>query len=93
MSNEKPKPNYDGDRKVILPGNLPALKPIKQKEPVEPSPKLAEADQSASLHKGLENASRRIKIVQSLDILLQHNADLIEHFESEVARCKANSAT
>ena len=88
------KPDYDGQRNYLLAGDQPATRPIPVKERPEPSPKLDEVDLSASLHKGMENASRRIKVVQALDILLQHDVWLLDAAEKfvESIKSKPNSA-
>ena len=78
--------------KNILPGNLPALKAVPEKEPVEKSPEIPASEMSREAYHGLRASSRRIAVVQSLDILLRHNADLIDQFEAEVARHKSDSA-
>ena len=76
----------------ILPGSLPALKPIPAKKPVEKSPPIPASELSREAHHGLMKSSRRIAVVQSLDILLRYNPELLDHFESEVARHKSDSA-
>ena len=78
--------------KNILPGNIPALKPVSKKEPVEKSPQIPASEMSREAHHGLRKSSRRIAVVQSLDILLRHNPELLDHYEAEVERCKANRA-
>ena len=85
--NDKPVhvPDYEGQRRVISLGNEPATKPMPVKVRPEPSPKISDADMSASLHGGLVASSRRIKLIQSLDIFLRHRSDMLDDAESLVA--------
>ena len=87
------KPNYEGDRTVLLPGNLPALKPIPVKPRPEPSPKSPDVDSMGSMHKGMANFSRRTKLTDALGHLLAHNADLLDDAEAflVVLQAKASS--
>ena len=90
VSNEDNKPNYDGDRTTILPGNLPALKPIPIKEPAQRSPQIPSSEMSMDAVIGLQKSSRRIAVVKAIDILLRYNNgdDMLDHFE--LALAKAN---
>ena len=70
----------------LLPGNLPPIK-INEPKPAPPKSPAAQTsvEESNALRNSMENTSKRIKLIQSLDILLQRNAPLIAEAEDFVA--------
>ncbi len=84
MNNEKPKPDYEGQRTVISLGDQPATRPIPQKKVAERSPQIPQSEMSRAAVIGLQLSSRRIKLVQKLDIFLVHNTDSIDAAEDFV---------
>lgn len=73
MSNENHKPNYEGDRTVLLPGGLPAIKEIEPKKPVERMPQLSNSADIAAIHRNRELSAQIGPVVERLRRLLQHN--------------------
>ena len=68
--------------------------PIPAKKAVEKSPQLSNAELSQAAYIGLQASSRRIAVLQAIDILLRHNPDFLDHFEDVLAKAakKINSA-
>ena len=73
MSNENHKPNYEGDRTVILPGGLPAIKEVEPKKPVVRMPQLSNADDIAAIHRNREFSAQIEPVLAGLRQLLIHN--------------------
>ena len=93
--NDKPVhvPDYDGQRTVISLGDEPATRPIPVKEPAPKSPQISNAEMSAEAVVGLQASSRRIKLVQTLDIFLRHRSDMLDDAEALVAELLAKTAS
>ena len=79
MSNENPKPNYDGDRSVLLKGGQPAIKEIEPKKPVVRQPQLSNADDLKAIQRNREFSAQVEPIVQSLRQMLRHNLPYVGH--------------
>jgi len=75
--NETPTPDYNGQRKVLLPGGLPDTKPIAYK-PIQPRmPQLSNRDDIAAIHNS-HAVSRNIEsVAESLRQLLIANREYL----------------
>ena len=93
MSNENPKPNYEGDRTVILPGGLPPIKEIEVKKPIHPkSPERPAALDLAEIQRNQANSRRVAPVLKRLEVLLTRNAPYVgaaiefaDKLEAEIA--------
>lgn len=76
----------------ILPGGQPAIHTPEPKTPPPKSPAAQTSPEEANaLRNSMENNSKRIKLLQSLDILLRRNTTLITEAEELVATLVAKA--
>lgn len=73
MSNETHKPNYEGDRTVILPGGLPAIKPAREYVPPVRQPQLSNAEDIAAIHNNRALSAQIEPVLTGLRQLMIHN--------------------
>lgn len=65
--------------------------PIPAKEVAEKSPSIPQSEMSRDAVIGLQASSRRIKLIQSLDIYLRHNPDSLDDAETLVGSLTSGS--
>ncbi len=79
MSNETetPKPDYNGQRTVLLKGGQPDTKPIPYK-PIQPrQPQLSNRDDMAAIHNSHTRSRNLISLCESLQRLLVANPSYV----------------